>query len=96
MESSQDFFAPFYAGQRVVACHPHVGSAFINGNEYTIAACEYKINPANGKGPFWYVGIEGHKDGLCWFNPKLFVPYTPPMKEVTFEKIVEQNPVSVN
>lgn len=69
-----DNFAPFYVGQEIVAVNAHPVSRFINGNDYICAAIEYKINPANGLGPFWYIGIVGHEKGAAWFAPRIFAP----------------------
>lgn len=88
--------SPFYVGQEVVAVDALLGSKFINGQDYIVSVIEYKINPANGKGPFWYIGIVGHADGGAYFRPSIFAPKIPPMKEVTFDKITEENPISTN
>lgn len=67
-------YAPFYAGQEVVAVNAHPKSKFKNGQEYIVATIEYKINPANGTGPYWYIGLVGHNNGEAWYNPRIFAP----------------------
>lgn len=67
-------YAPFYAGQEVVAVDALPGSAFKNGQDYIVSAIEYKINPANGLGPFWYIGIQGFNNGEAWYRPSIFAP----------------------
>lgn len=67
-------YAPFYAGQEVVAVNAAPGSKFKNGQDYIVAAIEYKINPANGTGPYWYIGIVGYNNGEAWYNPAIFAP----------------------
>jgi hypothetical protein len=84
-------YAPFYAGQEVVAVKAVEGSRFKNGNDYVVSAIEYKINPANGTGPYWYIGIVGHNNGEAWFDPKIFAP----KQTVQFVKF-EQIEMSVN
>lgn len=84
-------YAPFYVGQEVVAVDALPGSKFINGQDYIVAAIEYKINPVNGKGPFWYIGIIGHANGEAWFRPGIFAS----KQIVRFVKF-EQIEMSVN
>lgn len=80
-------FAPFYAGQEVVAVDAMPTSDFKNGTDYIIHSCHYSINPANGLGPFWYVGIVGFATwrGLGWYRPGIFAPKQTIFKEVAFE-----------
>lgn len=84
-------YAPFYVGQEVVAVDALPKSAFKNGQDYIVAAIEYKINPANGTGPYWYIGIVGHANGEAWFRPGIFAP----KQTVQFLKF-EQIEMSVN
>lgn len=80
-------YAPFYAGQEVVAVDAVPGSRFKNGQDYVVSACECKINPANGKGPFWYVGIVGHANGDAWFRPAIFAPKISAAQFIEYEKV---------
>lgn len=65
-------FAPFYAGQEVIAVDAHPKSRFKNCQDYVIRVYHSSINPSNGKGPFWYVGIVGHEGD--WYRPGIFAP----------------------
>lgn len=85
---------PFYIGQKVIGSGTvHPLSKIKKGQPYVISHCHYSINPANGTGPYWYIGIEGHHD---WLAPRLVVPIIEEFKKITFEKITEDNPISVN
>lgn len=90
--------SPFYSGQRIVAVNALPGSAFINGQEYICSDCLWmrSSNPiAKGK-YFWYIGVVGHSNGGCYYRQSIFAPIPEMFQEVTFEKIKEINPVSVN
>jgi len=66
--------APFYLGQKVVGSDKvHPLSRIKKGQPYVIRLCESRINPANGLGPFWYVGIEEWPEH-DWLGPHLFSP----------------------
>lgn len=82
----------FYKGQAVIAVDAITGSRIKNGQLYTVANYEYRMNPVNGLW-FYYIDIVGHGS---WLRPSIFAPYFPPMQAITFEKITEENPVSVN
>ena len=96
MQQDESILPMFYAGQEVIAVNAHPKSAFKNGQLYIVSAFEYKINPANGTGPYWYIGIVGHANGEAWFHPGIFAPKIPPLQVVTFEKITNENPISIN
>lgn len=86
-------FLPFYAGQRVIAVDAMPESRIKNGQVYTVSCCHSSINPANGKGPFIYVGIVGHHD---WIRPGIFAPYEELTASImTFEQIQEYKPLEI-
>lgn len=89
---------PFYTGQKVIL-DPSISDYkrhFKHGITYVIAECVSKINPANGLGPFVYVGIVGHCNGASWFSPKLFVPIEELEASImTFEQIKQTNPIEI-
>lgn len=94
----EDYEPKFYPGQRVVAVDALPGAGFKNGKEYMVAAYEYKVssNPiANGK-KFWYIGIVGFDNGGCYYRPSIFAPIIEAFQVISFEKITEQEPVSIN
>lgn len=73
--------APFYVGQKVVGSEyaGQVRGRIKKGQPYTIASCHLSINPANGTGPYWYVGAAEDPQGMDgngrgWISPKLFSP----------------------
>lgn len=92
-------FPPFYVGQKVV------GSSFASehrskikkGHPYTITHCHLSINPANGTGPYWYVGYDG-VESHAWLTPKLFDPIIENFQSISLEKILEEETklISVN
>lgn len=89
--------APFYIGQKVVGSNRVLPSSRIKkGAPYVIRVCECMINPANGLGPFWYVGVEEFPDH-DWLAPYLFVPIQE-ASIMTFSEIrkVEENEVLIN
>jgi len=90
--------APFCVGQLVIAVDAMPGSYFKNGTVYTVAAIEYKqsSNPIANGAYFWYIGIIGHAGGVAHFRPSIFAPITEEMIAISFEKITEENQVSVN
>lgn len=93
MELKDEFnFPTFYPGQTVVCVNGFPKTGFIEGQPYTVSSYEYKMNPVNGLW-FFYLGIVGHHD---WLRPSIFAPIIPPVQAVTFEKITEDIPVSVN
>lgn len=66
--------APFYSGQKVVGSDKVLPKSRIKkGHPYTIRVCHNSINPANGLGPFWYVGVNEFPDH-DWLGPHLFSP----------------------
>lgn len=94
----KDNITMFYTGQRVVAVDALPGSFFKNGTEYVVSAYEWKSSPnpiANGK-YFWYIGIVGHANGSAYFRPGIFAPIIEAFQAITFEKVSEQEPVSIN
>lgn len=96
MEIDKTGFLPFYAGQKVIAVDAIPGSKFINGQKYTVSSCVSRINPANGMGPFTYVGIVGHADGGAHFRPSIFAPYEELTASImTFEQIQEYKPLEI-
>jgi len=89
---------PFYAGQKVALAleWDDTFRYFKHGVVYTISECVSKINPANGLGPFVYVGIVGHCNGGSYFTPKLFVPVEYFEASImTFEKIQDSEPIEI-
>lgn len=101
MENNQ--FAPFYVGQEVEAVV--TSSLLQKGRKYTVSAIEKRCC-------YWavYIGVAGGNIDLrcdCGkiyqirgksfpFYHGCFRALTPAMEAVTFEKITEQHPVSVN
>lgn len=66
---------PFYAGQKVILAPGLSNRSHLkHGVTYIISECIGKINPANGLGPFVYIGIVGIHNGQSWLSPKLVVP----------------------
>lgn len=91
MEIDKTGFLPFYAGQKVIAVDAYPQSKFKNGEIYIVSSCHLSINPANGKGPFAYVGIIGHHD---WLRPSIFAPYLELKASImTFEQIQKYKPL---
>lgn len=92
-------FAPFYAGQEVVAVDAMPGSAFKNGKDYTISAVEYKLgnssHPVGRVTYYWYVGIVGFADGGAYYRPAIFAPKQTIFKEISFE-VEKPEVLSVN
>lgn len=89
---------PFYAGQKVIL-HPDLSDKNRNckhGITYIISECVSKINPANGLGPFIYVGIVGIHNGQSWLSPTLFVPIEELEASImTFEQIQQYKPLEI-
>jgi len=89
---------PFYAGQKVIL-NPNLSDknrGFKHGVTYIISECVSKINPANGLGPFVYVGVVGHCNGASWFSPELFIPIEELKASImTFEQIQETQPLEI-
>jgi hypothetical protein len=87
---------PFYVGETVIAVNALPKSEIKNGTLYVVYSCECRINPANGLGPFWYVGVEtdGYKSH-AGITPRLFASIERPSLMV-FEKINESTPIHVN
>lgn len=77
--------APFYVGQKVVG-NPDYPHMVRNGKIYTITSCHLSINPANGTGPYWYVGVDAN--GHDWLAPYLFLPIQE-IPLMTFSQIQE-------
>ena len=66
--------APFYVGQKVVGSNKVLPTSRIKkGHPYRIRVCFQSINPANGLGPFWYVGVDEWPEA-DWLGPHLFSP----------------------
>lgn len=87
---------PFYAGQKVIAVDASPQSKFKNGITYIVSDCVSMINPANGLGPFVYVGIVGHANGGTYFRPSIFAPYEELKASImTFEQIQECKPLEI-
>lgn len=87
---------PFYVGETVVAVDAKPQSEIKNGKMYRVYSCECRINPANGLGPFWYVGVESNDyRSHDWLTPKLFASIDTPTLMV-FEKINESQPIHAN
>lgn len=84
---------PFYVGEPVEAVDTISGSLIKNGNKYVISDCHYSYCD-NGGMFYWYVGVEGFDNK--WMRPSIFRSILPPLQTVTFSKIAEENPVSVN
>lgn len=79
----------FYIGEQVVCVLAMPGATVKNGLVYTVYSCEWRINPANGLGPFEYVGVQGH--GIKthdWITPKLFRSIERPVM-MQFEKATD-------
>lgn len=90
-------FQPFYVGQKVVGSDSVLpGSRIKKGYPYVISHCEFKINPSNGTGPYWYVGVQGCDHD--WMTPRLFTPLEEHFLSISFEKCLEmeQPLISVN
>jgi len=85
----------FKVGGLCIAVDAHPKSCIKNGLIYRVYSYEERINPANGLGPFWYIGVErGDFKSHDWLTPRLFRPLVDiPMK---FEKLEEQCPVLQN
>lgn len=86
-------YAPFYVGQKVIGnpAYPHMVRS---GKIYTITKVHFSINPSNGTGPYWYIGIP-EPEGHDWLAPYIFLPLEE-MERVAFSKIIEEQPVSIN
>lgn len=79
----------FYVGEQVLCVDALPGASVKNGNVYTVYSCECRINPANGLGPFCYVGVEGHGVKTHdWLTPRLFRSIERPVL-MKFEKITD-------
>lgn len=85
--------ASFYAGQKVVAVDAVLGSAFKNGQDYIIAAVEYKLgnrnHPIGRVTYYWYVGIVGFADGGAYYRPGIFAPIEEKFQSISLEKVLE-------
>lgn len=93
-------FAPFYAGQRVVAVKAPNGSKFKNGQEYTVSKCEYKFgnsqHPIGRVTKYWYVGIVGFANGGAYYAPYMFAPIPEAFQEISYEKVMENESSLIN
>lgn len=89
---------PFYDGQQVVFLgppnDPNSKTLMDRGSQYTVRTCEYKFgnkdHPVGRITKYWYVGIVGVHDGMCYLAPYIFAPLQ--QKEfpaLTFSEIVE-------
>ena len=80
-------YAPFYVGQKVIGnpAYPHMVR---NGLIYTITSCRLSINPSNGTGPYWYVGVSGEIPDHDWLAPYIFLPIQK-FSVMTFSEIKE-------
>lgn len=87
---------PFKIGEIVICVNAAPKAMVKNGLLYRVYSCESRINPANGKGPFWYVGVEreGYKSH-DWVTPKLFASIDQPTL-MQFEKINEEISIHAN
>lgn len=89
---------PFYGGQKVIL-DPQLSDnnrGFKHGVTYIISECVSNINPANGLGPFVYVGIVGHCNGASWFAPYLFRPIEEIKASImTFAEIQVYKPLEI-
>lgn len=87
-------FAPFYAGQKVVAVDAMEGATFKNGQNYVVSKVEYKLgNPSHPIGRvtyYWYVGIVGFSNGGAYYRPTIFAPIEEKFETITLEKVLEQ------
>jgi len=90
MENRKANIAPFHTGQKVVGSDKvHPNSRVKKGHPYTIKVCHSSINPANGLGPFWYVGVH-ELPGNDWTAPWLYSPIEEcKMPLMTFSEIKE-------
>jgi len=99
MQNREDITAlPFYAGQKVILC-PNLSDknrGFKHGIIYTVSECISKMNPANGRGPFVYVGIVGYRGGASWFSPRLFMPIEEIEASImSFKEIKQTEPMEI-
>lgn len=79
----------FYVGEQVIAVDALPGACVQNGKVYTVYSCECRINPANGLGPFCYVGVQGHGVKTHnWLRPTIFRSIERPIS-MTFEKATD-------
>lgn len=89
---------PFYAGQKVILA-PNLSDhnrTIKHGITYIISECIRKINPANGLGPFIYIGIVGIHNGAAWLSPKLVMPIEEIKASImTFEQIKKHAPLEI-
>lgn len=65
-------FAPFYAGQKVVAVDAMPGAVWKNGETYTISQCIIRIGNDGNK--YWYVGTTCYNNGEAHYRPSIFAP----------------------
>lgn len=89
---------PFYPGQKVILnpALPDKHRVLKHGITYIISECVSKINPANGMGPFIYIGIVGVNNGQSWLSPKLVVPIEWLEASImSFEQILATNPIQI-
>lgn len=103
-------FKPFYVGQEVEAVRDHSQMAYKKGQRFTIKAirieckCGWMVDigisdPCYKGGPSGKCrtcGVSSQWSGEWLFHSCNFRAITPAMQAVTFEKITEQHPVSVN
>jgi hypothetical protein len=77
----------FYVGEQVICVDALPGAIVKNGNVYTVYSCKCHINPANGTGPYCYVGVQGHgiktHDSI---TPRIFRSIEKPII-MSFEKV---------
>lgn len=90
LEMDKVDIAPFYSGQKVIGSDKVLPTSRIKkGHPYRIRICYSSINPANGLGPFWYVGVEEWPEHN-WLGPHLFSPIEEcKLPLMSFSKIVE-------
>lgn len=98
MDINHTGMLPFYAGQKVIL-HPDLpdhNRYLKHGITYTISECVSKINPANGLGPFIYIGIVGLHNGQSCLSPKLVIAVEYFGASImTFEQIQISEPLEV-
>jgi len=90
MDNRKSNIAPFYPGQKVVGSDKAPPQSRIKkGHPYTIKVCHSSINPTNGLGPFWYVGVVEYPENE-WTAPYLYSPIEEcKMPLMTFSEIKE-------
>ena len=89
MSCTPQYTPSFYVGEQVLCVDALPGAIVKNGLVYTVYSCECRINPANGFGPFCYVGVEGHGiKSHDWITPRLLRSIERPFL-MTFEEATD-------